>query len=329
MTNTSSDASAAERVRLRRVVLGPPRAGERRFVVSERARADRGDSGAQRLQHRVQGSRRLLARHRTAAIVHLRSRGVHRPQPHAERARRRCSASSSAGASAPAWIRAPRCRSRSRSRRANRAASRSCSARAPRAQAVELAARYGEPRRSGRRDRATSTAILGRHARRHRRCTRPTIRSICSSTAGCCIRRSAAGSGRAAGRTSPAARSDSAISCRTCCRCSTRGRISAAPISCCAASRQFVEGDVQHWWHPPAGRGTRTRCSDDLLWLPYAVAAYTSREPAIESLLDEVVPFLEAPPLAPDQHEAYVLPSVSPDDRVAVRALRSARSSGR
>ncbi|OAS14847.1 GH36-type glycosyl hydrolase domain-containing protein [Paenibacillus oryzisoli] len=70
------------------------------------------------------------------------------------------------------------------------------------------------------------------------------------------------------------------------------------------ASHQYEEGDVQHWWHQETQRGIRTRFSDDLLWLPYAVIRYIEHTED-DSLLNEIVPFLRSEPLGEEEHERY------------------------
>jgi cellobiose phosphorylase len=76
------------------------------------------------------------------------------------------------------------------------------------------------------------------------------------------------------------------------------------------AARQFREGDAQHWWHPPSGRGVRTHISDDYLWLPYVTCRYVSSV-ADTGVLDEKISFLEARPVKPEEEAYYDLPNRS------------------
>lgn len=73
-----------------------------------------------------------------------------------------------------------------------------------------------------------------------------------------------------------------------------------------SASRQYVEGDVQHWWHPVVNSGIRTRFSDDLLWLPYVTAEYINSTGDYE-ILNAKAPYLEDEPLREGEDERYTI----------------------
>ena len=275
LENRSGRAAAALGHRLRRV--GARRVARR--VGAVRRHRDRRRDAA-RCSRATRGTREFGSRvafadlgGRQTAWTGDRTR-VPRPQRHARppggaRARPRAVRH----ASAPGSTRAARCRRRSSSRPARRAEVVFLlgeAATRDEARALDRALPRRRPRRGAR---ARSTTHWDDIARRACRCRRPIAsldlllnRWLLYQTLACRVWARAAfyQAERRVRLPRPAAGRDGARR--------RAPRAARASICCARPARQFVEGDVQHWWHPPSGRGVRTRISDDLLWLPYVVA---------------------------------------------------------
>ncbi|MFH0888585.1 MAG: glucoamylase family protein [Planctomycetota bacterium] len=91
------------------------------------------------------------------------------------------------------------------------------------------------------------------------------------------------------------------------------------------SAHQFTEGDVQHWWHPPSGKGVRTRCSDDYLWLPFATYRYVTGT-GDTGILDERINFITDHPVNPNEDAYYGIPMRSEESATlyehCVRAIK-------